>query len=616
MAESPFSLGTTSFGLGGFNQTVPTGSIPQNLLTSTAPAFQSVDNRQSLTPTSGFSSGFIVQQKYNGFIHNVEMYLDNSGNFDGTRRYPINPSAVVNLTITDTVNDWVAGGSMIMLYLAEEADPSDFAKTGQKAQTIIKGAQENASVLNQYQFRGDGFDLLRIMIHPLPTNKNTKGILPNTLIIEENEPKWILSYLFSVYDIDDLSEVPGVVGPAAPFLKCLKLNFHDVRYQILRTTNLEYSTALSPKAKYVPGFANGGNPNGGQGGALHTGEAILEILNETLSKPEKGGSIEFFQLPGSEDWDPGQSQIFYTSPAGYSAADDVDYIFANHIGPPFGSGNENLNDMCVMHTKRPNSPNLLEPICLTPVSKFFTESTKGDQPGELQLEHFVVTNHSDERFDSSAVYKAPIGGNGNTVDLKTFKFGQIIAYSFVDMSPEVNSTLFTTTPVYSVDIGKRQFNIEFQNNTVETVRKVISEEYISKLYKKGSDNKKLFLPTLHKTKKDLNVFPTFTLNGDNKIVRQKNSFHNLLYTGLFQNACVCFKVFGLTLRESGSFIAIDKSLGSKNTDFANKLFGQWFVVKVDHVFEAGSYTNVIWAVKIHRFDELKANFSSTIDNPQ
>lgn len=570
-----------------------------------------------LAPTSGFSSGVIVQQKYNDLIHKVEMYLDNSGTFDGTRRFHINPSAVVNLSITDKISDWVVDGSMIMLYTPEEVDPSSKDLTGQSAQTIIKGAQENAKLLKNYQFRGDGFDLLRIMIYPIPS----KGRIKNEVEIKENEPKWILSYLFSIYDVDDLSEVPGVVGAAAPYLKCLRLNFHDVRYQILRTTNLEYSTGLSPKADYVPGFANGGSSIGGQGGVLHTGDAILEILNEALSKPDEGkGSLEFYQLPGDEDWNQGQSQIFYTSPAGYSASDDIDYLLANHVGPPvLENSGRPLNDLCLMHTKRPNSPGLLEPICLSPLTNFFKKATLnggGEEPGELQLEHFFVTDHADSKFHPTKTHKAPMKkpGTGNdTIDLQTAKHGQILTYSFVDMSPEVNSTVFTTTPVYSVDIGKRQFNIQFQDNNIETAREVIAEQYISKLFKKGIDNKKLFLPTLHKTKKDLNIFPTFTLNGDNPIVRQKNGFHHLLYTGLFQNACICFKTLGLTLRESGSFIAIDKTLGSEDNDFANKLFGQWFVVRVDHVFETGSYLNVIWAVKIHRFNERKADFGSTLE---
>jgi len=57
---------------------------------------------------------------------------------------------------------------------------------------------------------------------------------------------------------------------------------------------------------------------------------------------------------------------------------------------------------------------------------------------------------------------------------------------------------------------------------------------------------------------------------------------------------------GLTLRQSGTFIGIDKVDGAEMNDYNDKLYGQWFVVKVDHTFEAGLYHNTIYAVKLHR----------------
>ena len=490
---------------------------------------------------------------------------------------------------------------MTIIYLPDDISPKQKKTLGQSKETIT-GAEENADLLKSYNFRGDGFDLLRVMIAPLP--KPSQNRVRDDLIIESNDPLWYLSYIFSVYDIDDLNEVPGLKGPAASYLKCVRLKFRDARYQILKTTNLEYSTALSPDATFDPNLANGSL------GVLPTGKAILEVLNKSLSNPDVGiGALEFYQLPGSEDWDDGAANVFYTSPASYSAADDLDYLYAHHVS----SQKEllpGINDICMLHTKRNDTPELIEPICLTPISKFF-EKAGNDQPGELQLEHFFVTSHSEELPTASYTFKAPIGGNDSNIDIKTFKYGQIISYSFLDMSPDINSGAFYTAPVYSVDIGKRQFNIQFKNNDVETARKAIAEGYISKLFSGGGTPEQRFLPVIHKTKKNINVFPTFSLNGDNELVRQRNGIHQLLYTGLFQNACICFKTFGLTIRESGSFIGIDRTGGSPDTDYNNKLYGQWFVVKVDHVFEAGAYMNVIYAVKINRFKELQRDFTET-----
>jgi hypothetical protein len=108
------------------------------------------------------------------------------------------------------------------------------------------------------------------------------------------------------------------------------------------------------------------------------------------------------------------------------------------------------------------------------------------------------------------------------------------------------------------------------------------------------------------------VFPVFSLNSDNKIVRQKKGVLDLLYTGLFQNACICFKTLGLTLRRAGTFIGIDKAAGCSDTDYNNKVFGQYFVVRVDHVFEAGAYVNNIYAIKIHRYRTSDTKFDDMI----
>jgi hypothetical protein len=340
-------------------------------------------------------------------------------------------------------------------------------------------------------------------------------------------------------------------------------------------------------------------------------KAVIE--NKEIFDSTSSGAGELFPSP-SEDpnvtWDKGGSEIFYTSPAGYSAYDDLDYIYSHHIGSK-PLPNSPVHDLCILHTSRSKKFGGIEPMCLTPLSDFFEKSTDGDEPGELQLEHFFVTSTTTE--ETALTRNSPIS-QATDRDLKTAKYGQIIKYSFVDMSPDVNSSMFCTTPVYSVDIKNRTFNVEFENNDVATARKLLTEAYISKLYtaNKNQPNEKLFLPTIHQSKKTWNVFPAFSLNGDNKEARQRNGIHQLLYTGLFQNACVCFSTLGLTLRNPGTFIAVDRMSGTLNNDYANKLYGQWFVIKVDHIFESGTYINNVYAIKMHRYNNPKKEFPESI----
>lgn len=580
------------------------------------PSFTSIDGRERSEPKSSFDTGEYQIQTFNGLDYKIELFLDNSGNFDMTKKkqFFINPQAIINMSLIDTLNDWVVEGSLTFMYVPEGLSITSKQRrdTGQNKKTQINGAIENGKLLSQYEFRGDGYDMLRLSLRPVPSNIQTSSF-PDALTINENDPKWILSYLFSIYEIEDLSDNPQLQGPMSAYTRLLRLKFHDVRYQILKTTNLEYSTAQSPEAVIDQTLANGSL------GVLPTGKAMLEILNAALADSkqvsEGNTSIEFYQLPGDKDWDVNEeSKIFYTSPAGYTALDDLDYVYGSHVGPKIPD--TDINDFCLLHAKRSSTPGGLDKICLTPVSKIFKEATsEKTNAGPLQIEHFFVTTHTKEEEDVNPVdaeYKAPNPVTNPNV-LKTFKYGQIVSYSFVDMSPSINSDSFTTTPVYSVDIGKRQFNIQFKNNDVKSARKTIADGYIKHLYKNNSNNlEELFLPIIHNHKKTRSVFPTFSLNGDNEKVRQRNGIHHLLYTGLFQNACICFKTLGLTLREPGTFIGIDKTLGTVSNDFTNKVYGQYLVVRVDHIFEQGAYMNVIWAVKIHRYDKRVAKFDNTL----
>ena len=580
---------------------------PTFSLDNTNPLDISNGTGQVSQPTSLFDTGQYFKQKYNELFHKVQLYLDNSGSLTGTgaNRYPINPSAVLNLGISDTLNDWVVDGSLTFMYLPEDVEASDVKATGQNKKTKVTGAKDNGDLVKSYQFRNDGFDLLRVMIAPL-TDKVPDD--PLALVIDEKDPKWFLSYVFSVYDVEDVSNVPNLDGFLSSYVKCMKLHFRDIRYQILKTTNLEYSTTNNPNASYNPIFASV-DATKQTGGVLRTGDAILEVFNKAIEQHDETKTSELIKLAGP-DWDPGISELFYTSPAEYSALDDVDYLYAHHVSTSKLEGVNDINDIAVLHTTRASLPTYIEELALTPISKFFEKATDGDKPGELQLEHFFVTAQTDDSTIVTDNYRAPIG-NDKDRDLKTFKYGQILSYSFVDMSADVNSALFKSTPVYSVDIQNRIFDIKFQDNDVFSARKAISETYIKPLFKQGSNNEDLFLSTIHKSKEKSNVFPVFSLNGDNKIVRQKKGILDLIYTGLFQNACICFKTFGLTLRETGTFIGIDKVGGCADSDYNNKLYGQWFVVKVDHIFESGSYMNVIYAIKVHRYKQAEIKFGET-----
>jgi hypothetical protein len=122
--------------------------------------------------------------------------------------------------------------------------------------------------------------------------------------------------------------------------------------------------------------------------------------------------------------------------------------------------------------------------------------------------------------------------------------------------------------------------------------------------------------TLEESKKNKNIKPVYSLYGGDdenyKLARQADGIQKLLKTGVFQNACIHFRCLGSTNREPGRFIAIDRQEGIEDNNFNDKLYGQWFIINVRHIFEGGLYYNEIAAVKLHRFKSLDVNFIGTI----
>jgi hypothetical protein len=530
----------------------------------------------------------VFDTKFNHVKHIVEIYLDSSnGESDNPIfKYPINPNAIVNLTIDDTLSDWVVKGNLTFLYNPEVASSE------------MNKAMEAAGItsLNPdpfYNFRADGNDRLRIRIVPDLNDTNLNN--ENTGLTQLPDRKhWTMSYLFSVYDIEDIGSPPGAQNAASASIKCLKIYFWDEWYQKMITDIMEYSTAKSNLDQ-----------------KLETGEAMKEIVEQSLRGLDSTDGVPINQ----SEWERGSSKIFFTSPTQTTAYESLMYIYDKHISEVSlaGSGEDKLYDFSLLIKEKGPEETSVGQLTLKPVSTFF-EKAGIDSPGEYQIEHFFLQGYGNEETPAGLRRGAPLSDSSDgLIDFKSAKYGTITSYRFVDISPIMNFGEFCTSPIYSFDFKNRKYNIEFKNNSVEEARKFISKKYIENVYKSG-DPEKLFLITLDRDKeKNRNIKPTFSVYGDEEDIslRQSQGLQKLLYLGLFQNECIHFRTLGLSFREPGRFIGIDKPEGVESGDFQDKFFGQWFVINVRHVFEAEIYYNEITAVKIHRHQEPNYNFPGT-----
>ncbi len=507
-----------------------------------------------------------VEYALNNQLHEIQIFITN-----GDQIYPIAPTAIVELSIEESLSTWATQGTL----------------------TIYNA--NNLSEQDNFIFRNDGEDLLRIRI--LPRDLNING-LPS-LNIEQNKKLWEINHIFSIYNIEDVTPQTSGGSQAKAYKQFKKFYFWDIRFQILLSKNIEYSTAFSPEA-IISKTPNA--PLTEKNRSIRTGLAVHELIKESLEN-DSILSKTGFEVDKKKYWDNGSDNIFFTSGADSNCLEDLQYLKSKHTSSILFD--ENLPDMCNFEIIRDDGIGF---FALRPFSKIFSNAGKtSNSPGIDQIEHFYLHADAQEQPQGVTDYKAPISPNFNsTRDITLRDVSFITSYEMVDISPAVNAGDFISYSVNSFDFKERQFNIEFANHSVETAQKIFEEKYISQLYKNKSTRNGNFLlnSTSNSKQTNYNVRPVFNDNGDidQATRRATTGIYKLLYTGIFQNTCINFTVPGMTLRQKGKFIAIDRPSGSDDINsFDNKLCGQWYVINVIHTISNGAYYNNITAVKIHRY---------------
>jgi hypothetical protein len=577
---------------------------------------------ESINPLESFSVGVQPEAshitKLNQTKHEFEIYLDNNSKNADSSIYPINPNSIVNLIIEDTMSDWVTRGTLTFLYNPEFGGKLNInPATGQRAD--VTDGLVNVRETPGYMFRCDGNDFLRIRIKPFVSADY------NDALKITDPVHWTISHLFSIYDMEDIDLPPGAQNQASSVIKCIKLYFWDSWYQKMISNVMEYSTALSPEANIEADIAEGKYSNPG---TIFTGQAIKEIIELSLQEKstQEGytGStvvdpfLKFNYEPTKDDnWDEGKTKIFYTAPADATAYESLTYLLKRHVS---SVGTNELYDFCVLSKEKGPTETDFGQFKLEPMSSIFQKAGNAlKSPGKFQIEHFFLQSYTntdvlENKEVPSKNYRGPIGdGSSDTVDLQTQKYGIITSYRFVDIAPHTNTFDFTNKPVYSVDFKNRTFNVEFQKNSVKSARDFMAKQYISGVYKNDRASlEDLFLINLDTDKTNRDVHPQFSLHGDDPDIRQHTGLTKLLKTGIFLNTAINFRTLGLTSRQAGRFIAIDKTQGVDPGDFPDKFYGQWFIINIKHIIESEIYYNDITAIKIHRFNKPETQLNNTI----
>lgn len=481
--------------------------------------------------------------------------------------FPLRSNDVLNLTIEEDGTNWFVKGTALL----------------KNDGNVIERAVSDYEVINSenlhYKFRNDGRDLLYVNIVPVTETVGETFIAKNFNPSDNLQ----LNYIFVVYDTEDIPD------PSKPEQKNLKLYFWELEYQYFIETNANWSTAYTLTNTNKPLSQLKDTEK-----KIPTGDAIKGLIESVLG--ERG----LFSVRFSPIWEKGLSTIFYTTPPGNHAIDDLNYLLKKHIG----DGVDGQGDVPILFRNK-----ITKEWILTSVSKLFSgavDTTTGG-PGPLYIENLFIYNANNESVINSkpSLIKRTPGTETLVEDPSISFYNTITKFQYVDTAAIDNFFMFVNTLCYSNDVKNKQFNLDYEDNSIESVKNYVKEYYVNNFIKKNQPNAVPEpLLTINQSKIDatnVNVVYSF---GATKIDRYAEGRNSILKSVLTLNSCINFSLPGLMYRRPFTFVGIDRPNNIVDNTFDNKLLGEWFVYKVTHRFNLETYTNDILAVKMHAFKDI------------
>lgn len=506
---------------------------------------------------------------------------------NGKQRTLFTKSGIETLVIEDDLFQWYTKG-----YITLKNDENSLER-GLGPQKVM----DFFRLGDTYKMRGDSRDIVSISITPKLNVVTSYLAKISGLEPIPDEDIYKLSNDFAVYDTKTEYDNGATYKT---------LYFWDFRYQLLLERDAHYSTGLV-KNKTQSDFGKKIRQVNNKDRSIKTGLAIQEFIKQNLS--------DLNPQFDNELWDPGGTNVFYSSPAQYKCINDLDWLLDSHV-----SSDDNDNDFCIL-----KYDNYTKKWTLLSINKYFEKALDKDEAGEYQYDKFQISYHSGPlpKFLSflSAGNKAPklslsdlngkvkskvplpyFGKNrrknmtpGESMELEN------IDWKFEDLSGIDNQTLLTTYAVHSYNMHTHEFNIDVYKNEIQTVAENFQTQYVEKNF--IGDDKPVLNFNITPGKKERTVYNNlFTLSDEQKSRAIKG--RNQLYKNLiFLNNACSLSVKGDTHRRTGRFFSIDRVDTYFDNEFDEKVLGQYLTVNVKHIFEKETYRNEMLGVKPYRYSQ-------------
>lgn len=512
------------------------------------------------TATNKEDTKFVIQYR-DQFFH-VEVWIYNQ--IPGIKPVAIPAIFIHALAIEESLMSWVAKGWLVL--------STDF-------EIFERGSQSGVTQESSCLFRTDGRNKIAIKIYPIPSETDN-SVASNTSDTNNQFPSelWEMNYDFVIYDIEDLA-----TESAAKKLR--KFYFWDERFQIFTERNIDFSTALygtnslgkdkertikaSDALKYVIQTAASNKSKANETGDIKVGSTQGPAGIATPDIPLANIDTTLWNV-GSED-----SVILYTSPSNWCVLEDINYI-CQYLKA------DDKSSLFLLLDRYKKSWSLVS------LANIISKANQN------QIERFVVHDNASDDSEIATPYipRAPSPENTFHSPLASridrYKFSPMVAHDDIKI---------TNNPLHNYDFPTNAYQIYCGKNTAKELLTSMLE------YSKGlfTGGKQLLI--------NINETKSSGLMITNNLVTRKffvndMSRVNMTKDFLFLNEALSFSSPGLTMRSPGKIIAIDRDMSSQTNFFDDRFLGQWFIVRVVHLFTQKTYVTDIVATKIDAFSKL------------
>ena len=528
---------------------------------------QSTDNRTDID-TDGEAK--IEQLDDRAFKYRVELV-----NRDG-HRLKISHGAIEELVFTNSIFNWWTEGYLIY------KNPKDWSERQSAESEDSLGTE-----MTTWRFRGDGRDYIRIYLDPITDQDPNK----NLMVPGFEVPVYTIKLFCCIYEVEDISVNEG------DGKKSKKISFWDQRYHAMQEKNSYWNTVDAATRKSDVGtFRQPASHLSNSQRSVSTGLAIQDLLETHLGEAEQGVPIEFEKDGEEITWDPGTTKIFHHAGGNETAADTLDYLLKCH-----NSSDSTKQQPCILQVSRDDKWSLL------PFDEYYTrayDKQLKQADGWLSEIFMIAGEGANEKNRIPPRPKTPRKGGDWYFNVYNEATNNVNDYEFTEMAYYDHPT---SVAVHAYDHSSGQFVIHQEDGDISKAKQFFQSTVVDKAYGDTDSGAKAAM-VLNKAKIE-NKAMTSVFAGSSSDratalnIGRNETIKQMMYLG---NA-IKFNVKGMTNRQAGRLISVDRQSYYNETNYDSKILGCYFVTMVTHKITTEGYFNEIIGVKPYHFKDLKFN---------